>query len=186
MIKLSNIYKSYGREVVFKDYSISIPKGKITAIMGPSGSGKTTLLNILAGLIPYKGTVEGMPDVKAYVFQQHNLLPNKTLLENVKFAAPKCENPEEILNLLGLGPYMNKYPSQVSGGQRQRAAVARALAYDAGVILMDEPFSSIDRDLKLQLISEIKAIFTERNITCIIVTHDMEEAKLFANNIVEL
>lgn len=186
MIKLSHIYKSYGKEVVFKDYSQCFPKGKITAIMGPSGSGKTTLLNILAGLIPYKGTIEGAPDVKAYVFQQHNLLPNKTLLQNVKFVAQGCENPEEILELLGLKPYMHKYPFQVSGGQRQRAAIARALAYDANLILMDEPFSSIDRELKLQLISDIKAIFVSRGITCIIVTHDMEEAKLFAHNIVEL
>ncbi len=186
MIKLSNIFKSYGKEVVFDNFSLDIPEGCFTAIMGASGSGKSTLLNILAGLTPYSGEITGLSNRIAYVFQQHNLLPNKTLLENVRFVAQDDINAEDILSILELIPYMNKYPSQVSGGQRQRAAIARALGYNAPLILMDEPFSSVDRELKLKLISSLKVYLEGKSSTCIIVTHDIEEARLFAQNIVEL
>lgn len=183
MIKIQQLSKSYGKEVVFNNYNLNIEDNKITCIMGPSGCGKSTLLNILAGLIQYKGSVTGLPDRISYVFQQHNLLPNKTLLDNVKFVAPDYPNAEELMELLGLRDFMHKYPSQVSGGQRQRAAIARSIAYEPELLLMDEPFSSVDHNLKLQMLQELRRIIKDKQITCIFVTHDKEEAEVFGERI---
>lgn len=183
MIKIQQLSKSYGKEVVFNNYNLNIEDNKITCIMGPSGCGKSTLLNILAGLIQYKGLVSGLPDRISYVFQQHNLLPNKTLLDNAKFVAPDYPNFEELMELLGLRDFMHKYPSQVSGGQRQRAAIARSIAYEPELLLMDEPFSSVDHNLKLQMLQELRRIIKDKQITCIFVTHDKEEAEVFGERI---
>ncbi|MBR2902838.1 MAG: ABC transporter ATP-binding protein [Clostridia bacterium] len=183
MIRIQQLYKSYGREVVFDNYNLNIEDNKITCIMGPSGCGKSTLLNILAGLIQYKGSVTGLPDRISYVFQQHNLLPNKTLLDNVKFVAPDYTDAEALMELLGLREFMHKYPSQVSGGQRQRAAIARGIAYEPDLLLMDEPFSSVDHNLKLQMLQDLRRIIKDKQITCIVVTHDKEDAEIFADKI---
>lgn len=184
--------------------SLRIEKGAMMALVGESGSGKTTLLRLLAGLEhPDAGEIEinGQIVASAYqflppqkrrigmVFQDFALFPHLNLLENVGYAlrgwsdSQKKEKVKELLALTGLKEPLTKYPGQLSGGQQQRVALARALAADPDILLLDEPFSSLDAVLKEQIREEIRGIIKQTGITALLVTHDTKDALATADQV---
>jgi iron(III) transport system ATP-binding protein len=206
---LEKTYLSAGRPLrVLYAVDLSIDPGDFVAVIGPSGSGKTTLLGLLAGLdTPSAGTVriEGRDladlteDERAvfrahnvgFVFQTFQLMPTLTALENVLVPlelAGRADNEadtraRELLSRVGLGDRLGHYPAQLSGGEQQRVALARAMAPRPAVILMDEPFSGLDRRLRDAVRADTLAILREARATCLIVTHDPEEAMRMADRI---
>lgn len=190
MIKVSNLTKAFGREVLFSKLNLDIPKGKINVIMGMSGKGKTTLLRILAGLDKeYNGSVTGIPDKAAWVFQEDRLLPWLNLYDNLALILQDSKRSLSAilsaLRLVGLEGDKYKMPVELSGGMQRRASLARALLFDADYMFLDEPFSALDRTTKLEIASKLFAIAKERGLTLFIVTHDSEIA-LLADNIIDL
>lgn len=184
MIKLKNITKKYGDLTVYKNFDFAFKKGKITCILGESGCGKTTLLNIVANLTKFKGEA---PNLKcSYIFQTPNLLPNLTVYNNLKLVNQNEEEIKNILKACGLEEKSNCFPNQLSGGQKQRVSIARAFLYNSDVILMDEPFSSLDLKLKLSIAELFIKLQKEQNKTALFVTHDIDEALMLSDKIVVL
>jgi len=179
--------------------SISIDPGKFVAVVGPSGCGKSTLLNLAAGLIaPSSGSVtvfgsplKGLNGRAAYMFQQDALLPWKTVLENVglglhfrgTFTAAKAM---EWVERVGLGAFADKFPAQLSGGMRKRAAMAQCWIVDPDILLMDEPFSALDIHTRMRMEAELLDLWTGSPKTVLFVTHDLEEAISLADEVVVL
>ena len=189
MIGLKNVAKRYGSASVYENFSLSLEEGKITCLLGASGCGKTTLLNMLAGLTPYEGKIENVPPRVSYIFQEERLLPNLTVRQNVALVLGKHADERKISEILAkveLTGKENAYPSELSGGQRQRVSVARAFAYPSGLILMDEPFSSLDTALKIRLVDVFVRLWKEERRTAVFVTHDAEEAYMLAHRAVIL
>ncbi len=186
-MKLEHVTKRYGDRLALDDLSLELEEGRITAILGESGAGKTTLLNILAGLVPCEGTVEGRKDF-SYLFQSPKLLPNRTAEENLRFVLPKGAWGKigAMLEKVGLKGREKSYPQQLSGGERQRVAIARAFLYPHEILLMDEPFSSLDLSLKRTLIALVFDLWRERRQTIVFVTHDVHEAAMLAHRAVVL
>ncbi len=200
MIRVKNISKSYEKGLVHavKDISFEISKGEVCSIMGPSGCGKSTLLNIIGTLdTPTSGEIfiDGRPlndfsfdlyrnSKVGFVFQLHNLLPNITLLENVELPMiPKKikqrqrrETALKLLSELGVAHRASFYPPQVSGGERQRTAVARALVNQPEILLADEPTGSVDSETSAFIIDAILQRCQEHSMTALIVTHNPEIA----------
>ena len=188
--------------VALKNVSLNIPAAKLTAILGPSGCGKTTLLKVIAGLIdPTSGTVKvrgkeivGPGPDRALVFQDFALLPWATVLQNVGFGLrargiPKKEREETSLNYIrevGLQGFEDKYPHQLSGGMRQRTGLARALTVNSDILLMDEPFSAVDEQMRRKLQEDLLNLLKIESKTVIFVTHSIEEAVYLADQVVIL
>ena len=150
MILLKGITKRYGALTVYENFDFSIEDGTVTCILGESGSGKTTLLNMLAGLTPYQGEIT--PRVKcSYVFQEPRLVPSLTVLGNLGLICRDVDRIRTMLAAVGLEGREGAYPRELSGGQAQRVSLARAFLYPSKVILMDEPFSSLDIALKVKM-----------------------------------
>ncbi len=174
---------------VFDQFSLEVPKGKITTIVGPSGCGKTSLLNLLAELVPVgKGTVHTEDETVGYIFQEDRLLPWATVYQNVRLVRPE-ENHDEvmaILTALELDGFAHKYPEQLSGGMRQRCSIARGFYYHSTLLLMDEPFKSLDYDLRLNLVNYLGRLWKANGNTIIFVTHDIDEALLLGHQILVL
>ncbi len=186
-MKLVSVSKFYQTAAALRDVSLDIEEGKITAVLGESGAGKTTLLNVIAGNLPFEGSVEGVGKV-SYLFQSPKLLPNLTVEGNLKLVLSK-ENYKNIalmLRKVGLEGKENFYPKQLSGGERQRVAIARAFLFPHDVLLMDEPFSSLDLSLKKSLLSLTAELWREQKETVVFVTHDVHEAALLAHRAVVL
>ena len=186
-MKLSGVTKRYGEKFALQNIDLEIEEGKITAVLGESGAGKTTLLNILAGLTPFEGKTEGVGKV-SYLFQESALLPNLTVEGNLKFVLPK-EKWGEIADMVcrvGLKGREKSRPKELSGGEKQRVAIARAFLYPHDVLLMDEPFSSLDLSLKKTLIELIVELWQGSQETVVFVTHDVHEAALLARRAVVL
>ena len=186
-MKLVSVTKKYGDRTVFSDFSLEFEEGKITAILGESGAGKTTLLNILAGLTAYGGKVDGAGRC-SYLFQTPRLLPNLTVEGNLRFVLPESEwgKISGMLRRVGLDGREKSYPASLSGGEAQRAAIARAFLFPHDLLLMDEPFSSLDLSLKKSLLSLVGELWRERGDTVIFVTHDVREAVLLSHRAVVL
>ena len=205
MIRFDHVSKSYGSSAVLKDVSFSIPDGKFAVLIGPSGCGKTTTLKIINRLIsPDSGSVyindrDIMTVDKVqlrchigYVIQQIGLFPNMTVAENIsvvpkllKYSKSQCsEIVDELLKMVNMEKYRDKYPSEMSGGQQQRIGVLRALAASPPIVLMDEPFSALDPMTRLTLQDEIKSIQQKLSKTVVFVTHDMNEALKLADIII--
>ena len=189
MIELVNVSKKYANTPVYENFSLGIEEGKITCLLGASGCGKTTLLNMLAGLTPYEGRIGNVPERISYIFQEERLLPNLTVKQNVALVLGKNADGKKISEMLEkveLSGKEDAYPAELSGGQAQRVSIARAFAYPSGLILMDEPFSSLDTALKIRLIDVFCRLWREEKRTAVFVTHDAEEAYMLAHRAVLL
>ena len=184
MIQISNLTKRYGKDTVYENFNISFEEGKITCILGESGCGKTTLLNCIANLIDFDGDI---PRLEAtYAFQTPRLVPCLTVRQNLEIVCKDSEKIKHILTKVGLSDKADKYPSMLSGGEAQRVSLARAFVFGGDILLLDEPFSSLDLKLKFSVCDLFLSLQRERNITALFVTHDIEEALKVADRIVIL
>ncbi|WP_226671324.1 ABC transporter ATP-binding protein [Metabacillus litoralis] len=194
-------------EPTIKDFSLQMKKGDIFSILGESGSGKSTILRLIAGLeIPMSGSISmnnrTIFDERTYippekrevgmVFQDYALFPHMTVANNIKYGLrkmnkkEKMEKMEEMLSLVNLSKYKDRYPYELSGGQQQRVALARALAPAPTLLVFDEPFSNLDTYLQIRIRDELREILKQTGITSIFVTHDQEDAKVLADEIIYL
>jgi NitT/TauT family transport system ATP-binding protein len=185
IIRIENINKRYDDNVIFENFKIDFYQNKINCILGKSGCGKTTLLNIISGVIQndtkdFKG-IENLGI--SYIFQDDRLIEWLTVEDNIKLVIKKHYNEKEInelcdkyLKLVGIYEYKNYYPQRLSGGIRQRVNIARAFIYPSKIIIMDEPFKSIDIKNKMIIMDNFKEILAKDNRTVLFVTHDIEEA----------
>lgn len=189
---INNISKEYSGIPVYRNFSINITEGIITCILGPSGCGKTTLLNIIGGIIPPdSGDLSGFEGkVMSYIFQDPRLLPWKTVRGNIEFvmnrdndAAERSRQSDRLIRLVELDGFAGHYPSQLSGGMRQRVSVARAFACHSDIVLMDEPLKGLDIALKQNMIRSFSRIWKNDRRTVIFVTHDVDEALLLGEEI---
>jgi putative spermidine/putrescine transport system ATP-binding protein len=202
-LRLHRLVKSYdGRVNAVDDLSLDVAKGEFLTLLGPSGSGKTTTLMMIAGFEdPTGGVIElAGDDLRrrppyerniGVVFQNYALFPHMTVAANVAFPlrmrkfprAGRADRVREILNLVDLAPFADKYPRQLSGGQQQRVALARGLVFDPDVLLLDEPLGALDKNLREQMQVELKRIHREVGITMVYVTHDQTEAMTMSDRI---
>ncbi|MGU8236606.1 ABC transporter ATP-binding protein [Clostridium perfringens] len=190
-IKLINIEKNFGNKKIYDKFSLTFEEGKINCILGKSGCGKSTLLNIIANIEEINsGKIIGVPKKIAYVFQEDRLIEWNSIYTNMELPLlkfyTKDEREEKIKNILReveLEDYINSYPKELSGGMRQRANIARALLYNGKLLLMDEPFKSLDKSSKENIIKIFKKNHLEKNNTVIMVTHDINEALSLGDNI---
>ena len=195
IIRARSVTKSYGSEVVLSDFNLDVWNGSIVGILGISGSGKTTALRLLAGFDkPDSGIIEMRNRVISsedtflppeernvgMVFQDYALFPHLNVEKNISFGLSRDEiksgRLEEVLSMCNLETYRNKFPQELSGGQQQRVSLARALAPKPEVILLDEPFTSLDAHMARDLREEVVSLLRQTETTAIIVTHDQEEA----------
>ena len=201
-VRLENLQRRYGAVVALDGLSLTMAPGELVALLGPSGCGKTTALRLLAGLEDADGgrvviagnDVTGLPANRrniGMVFQAYSLFPHMVAWENVAFGlqmrglglAERKKRAFEVLELVGLSRFANRYASQMSGGQQQRVALARALAINPQVLLLDEPLSALDAKVRSRLRDEIRRIQLEVGITTLFVTHDQEEALAIADRV---
>lgn len=203
-LTLENVSKSYGREQILTDINLSIDENEFLAVLGFSGSGKTTLISLLAGLIGAdtgKITFDGKPVTGAspergVVFQNYSLMPWLTVVGNVRLAVDavfpdmsakqKSEHVDHYVQMVGLGHARDRRPAELSGGMRQRVNVARALAAQPKVLLMDEPFSALDALTRANLQDELELIWEQEKKTVVLITNDVDEAILLADRIIPL
>lgn len=193
LLRLENLVVTYGPVEVLDELTLEVRDGEFVAIVGPSGCGKTTLLNVCSGwLSPTSGKVQRPPDSRM-VFQQDGLFPWLTVEGNVLLGLGQITDPRDrrrradaLLELIGLSAFAKSYPHQLSGGMRQRVELARALGGDTRLLLMDEPFSSLDYLSRLKMRSELARILRTQPRTVVLVTHDIEEAAQLADRVLVL
>ena len=188
-IKIDNLKVSYGENVIFDGFSAEFSEHKISVILGGSGVGKSTLLNAIAGLLPYDGSIDTDGGAVSYIFQNDRLIPNISVYKNLdlilravyKDKAERKRKIEEMLGLLEISELAHKLPTQLSGGQAQRVAMARAYLYPSKVLLLDEPFKALDTALKTRLIKQLLTLHEKENRTVVFVTHAIDECLLVAD-----
>jgi iron(III) transport system ATP-binding protein len=204
-VEVNGLYKAFGAHAVLTGVDLEVPAGSVTAILGPSGSGKTTLLRLLAGfehadagtITIGDGLVDGpgvyiAPERRriGYVPQEGSLFPHLTVEANVGFGLSARERrggrAATMLETVGLGGLGKRYPHQLSGGQQQRVALARALAIEPAVVLLDEPFASLDAHLRASVRADVQEIFRRAGTTAVLVTHDQDEALSVADRVAAL
>ncbi|MBN9656448.1 ABC transporter ATP-binding protein [Halobacillus sp. GSS1] len=199
-------YKN-AKNLTIHHFNLDIEQGEIISILGESGSGKSTVLRLLCGLeTPSKGTIkignQTMTDERTFVlperrgigmvFQDYALFPHMTVYENVQFGLKNWKRKErknrvhEVLELVNMSSYAKRYPHELSGGQQQRIALARSLAPEPSLLLLDEPFSNLDADLQIKIRSELKEIIKQTGTTSIFVTHDREDSRAIADRIITM
>ncbi|WP_329046667.1 ABC transporter ATP-binding protein [Amycolatopsis sp. NBC_01488] len=192
MISIRSVTKTFGALTALDDVSLDVADGTFLSLVGPSGSGKSTLLDLLGGLTtPTSGEVliDGEPVRgpgldRGVVFQQYALFPWRTARANVEFGLEggslgkrqRAERAREYLSLVGLSGFEDRYPHELSGGMKQRVAIARSLAYDPAVLLMDEPFAALDAQTREQLQDELLRIWRRTGKTIVFITHGIDEA----------
>ncbi len=203
VVTTHGIHKTYGGVIhALDDINLEFRRGELTSLLGPSGCGKTTLLKIIAGLLePTRGHVEvaghpvaGPGPERAFVFQDFALMPWATVLRNAAFGlemqgvpqAERAERARHYISEVGLDGFEGAYPHELSGGMRQRVGLARALAVDAEVLLMDEPFSAVDEQTRRKFQEDLIRLREVENKTFILVTHSIEEAVYLSDRIVLL
>lgn len=184
MIKIENLTKKYGDKKIFENFSLEIEKGKTTCVLGESGCGKTTLLNVLSRLTEFEGQVDEVNC--SLVFQTPNLFPNLTARQNLLLVSSDTDEIDALAKELMVEDKLSSYPKHLSGGEAQRIALIRALIFNADLLLMDEPFSSLDLRIKFQAIEVLKKRFKAQKKTVLMVTHDIKEAVEMADRIIVL
>ncbi len=192
-LQLEKVSRSFGPVEVLREISLTIARGEFVAVVGPSGCGKTTLLNLMSGFDqPSSGLIARDGEVRM-VYQQDGLFPWLTAAENIalglrhlKERQEQARQVNELLRLIRLEGFEHHYPHQLSGGMRQRVELARALAGDSDILLLDEPFSSLDYLTRLRLRQELARLLDERPRTVALVTHDIEEAAQLADRVIVL
>ena len=202
ILEIENLSKSYESKLeVVSDCSFSIESGNICAIVGESGSGKSTLFKLIAGLErPEKGSIKVKEKIVSndkfivapknrnvgLVFQDFSLFPHMTVKENIEFGLVKNKNKkvEELLKIIRMENFLNRYPHELSGGQQQRVSLARSLALDPCLLLLDEPFSNLDTELKSKLRKDVRTIIKEIGTSSIFITHDILDALDIADEII--
>ena len=201
-LKLLNVSKRFGSVLALDNFNLEVGVGELVALLGPSGCGKTTALRVVAGLeIQDSGSVQvegkDISDLPAHkrnmgmVFQSYSLFPNLTVLENVAFGLQmrKVSKPvrekkaQNLLELVGLSTQGNRFTHQLSGGQQQRVALARALAFEPEILLLDEPLSALDAQVRVNLRDEIRRLQISLGTTTLFVTHDQEEAMAISDRV---
>lgn len=184
-MEIKNLCKSFGKNIIFDNFNCSFDNGKITFIMGESGVGKTTLLRIISGLDKkYNGEIILKGKI-AYVFQEPRLFPTLNLKQNIEIVNDNSHfSINEILDMLELTNASELLPNELSGGMKIRASLGRALYSDADIILMDEPFASLDEDMKDRISAKVFNLLKGK--TVIVVSHDASNAKKFADKIINL
>ncbi|WP_455208781.1 ABC transporter ATP-binding protein [Kaarinaea lacus] len=204
LIEVKNIECKYRQQTVVKNLSLHVNPGSLVCLLGPSGCGKTTVLRAIAGFEPiFHGTIRindqevsrpgftMVPEKRrlGMVFQDYALFPHMTVLENISFGLRDQNKRQqhniarEMLSIVGMDEYGERYPHELSGGQQQRIALARALAPHPNAILLDEPFSNLDVEMRKRLSTEVRNILKNRGITGIMVTHDQDEAFALGDNV---
>jgi NitT/TauT family transport system ATP-binding protein len=190
---LEKVSHSYGVVAVLHDLNLVVNPGEVVVLVGPSGCGKTTILNLLSGHIqPVSGTVQKEGIIRT-VYQQDGLFPWLTVSENISIGLRSIEDTAlrekelaELLQLIHLEDFQHHYPHQLSGGMRQRVELARVLAGDSDILLMDEPFSALDYQARLHMRRELVRLLEKRPRTVVFVTHDIEEAAQLADRVLVL
>ena len=201
MLKINNLSKKFDQQIILSDINFELAKGDIGVLLGPSGSGKTTMLRIIAGLetadsgqLRINGALisSQLPPGErqiAFLFQNFALFPHLNVVDNIAIALRKMDKAnkdkriDEVLELCGLPEFRLRFPHELSGGQQQRLALARALAPRPQLLLMDEPFSGLDPELRAKLGSEVRELLKEQDMTALVVTHQIEEAYDMADQI---
>ncbi|MBS9775780.1 MAG: ABC transporter ATP-binding protein [Fusobacterium sp.] len=192
MLKIKNLNFSYGETEIIKNLNLEVNKGEVVAILGDSGSGKSTLLRVISGLENQNSGDIFIEDINVndilpenrkvgMVFQDYALFPHMTVFENVAFCLKRNEDKsfaEDLMKTTDIYRHKDKYPHELSGGEKQRVALSRALCYKPKIMLLDEPFSNLDESLKSSLRIKIKDILNHYGITTILVTHDKEDARV--------
>ena len=195
MIRFRNVNVSFGGRTVLKDVSFEVQDHETVAVLGSSGSGKTTLLRLIAGTVkPDRGTVEVDSPKIGFIFQDHRLLPWRTAQDNIALPRRAAGKPREEarrrarswMDRLGLQGFYDYYPRQLSGGMTQRVSIARAFALEPDIMLMDEPFSSLDASLADALLRDLKQVLSGYRATAVYVTHEFPEALRMASRIFQL
>jgi putative spermidine/putrescine transport system ATP-binding protein len=204
-VELSRIKKKFNNQTIVNNFNLQIKKGEFISFLGPSGCGKTTTLNMIAGFLePDEGELlikgkrmNGVPPYKrdlGMVFQTYSLFPHMNIFENVAYGLKLrrvsksiiAERVKTVLDLVRLAHVEDRFPNQLSGGQRQRIAIARALVMEPSILLLDEPLSNLDAQLREELRDELKRLHQRIGVTTIFVTHDQEEALSLSDRIVVL
>jgi iron(III) transport system ATP-binding protein len=202
-LKIDKLYKIFDEFVALDRISLDVGAHDFVCLLGPSGCGKTTLLRIIAGLLPFDGgslmlgerdlsTIPARDRGFGIVFQSYSLFPTMTAAENVAYGlkirgqgkAERLTRAHELLDMVRLGHLADRYPHQLSGGQQQRVAIARSLAVDPALLLLDEPLSALDAQVRAEMRSEIREVQRRLGIPTIMVTHDQEEALTMADTVV--
>ncbi|EEX38996.1 ABC transporter ATP-binding protein [Vibrio furnissii] len=201
-LSIQHLTCQYETQTVLESLSLNVEQGEIVCLLGASGCGKTTLLKAIAGLLPLSSGIMSLNGVTiddgehwlppeqrniGMIFQDYALFPHLTVADNIAFGLRHMSTTarqlqvQQMLELVHLSGYGDRYPHQLSGGQQQRVAIARSLAYKPDLLLLDEPFSNIDTQVRHDLIAEIRKIFKKQGVTAIFVTHSREEAFAFAD-----
>lgn len=186
MLKIDNGQFKYENLLVFDQLNIDVKASEVYCILGPSGCGKSTLLNVVSGLRKMSGgTITVKSERLGYVFQDDRLLPWLSVMDNIKVVDDTISDAraKDILKDMGLSGFENSLPNELSGGMRQRVSIARAFAYRSDLLLMDEPFKSIDYQLRLDMINHLIQTWEHHKNTIIYVTHDIDEALLLGDKV---
>jgi iron(III) transport system ATP-binding protein len=201
-LSITDLHKSYGSSPILRGLDLEVPTGSFTSILGPSGSGKTTLLRVIAGFeradsgevrfddeVVDDGTHYVTPDQRriGYVPQDGSLFPHLSVQQNIGFGLSRRDrDPKkiaELMELVGLAGLNRRYPHQLSGGQQQRVALARALAIEPALVLLDEPFSSLDASLRASVRQDVRHVLQVAGATVVLVTHDQDEALSLSDHV---
>ncbi len=188
MVKLDNVFLTLGGRRIINGFSEEFLPGTVTALLGASGCGKTTLLRLIAGLEKAESGEVIRDGRVSCAFQEPRLLPDRTALQNVNFvlgdSTKTLDEAQKWLERAELADDGDKLPSELSGGMKQRVSLVRALAFDADVLLLDEPFAALDGDLKQRMMKLVKEYSKEK--TVVLVTHDRSEAEYLSDRIIEI
>ncbi len=177
ILRVENLKKDFDALPVIDGWNLELTKGEGIAIVGPSGCGKTTFLKIIADLDGnFSGKIEKNFKMIGFVFQEPRLIPWISVMENLTFVLPDKEKILHFLNVMRLGGFENYLPSQLSGGMKQRVNLVRALIVDPEILILDEPFASLDMPVKFEIIEDINALRKQKRFAIIMITHDTKEA----------